>query len=81
MPDDTSNSEYRKQYQRFASRLRDARKEAGFTQVEVADLLNTTQSYISKYERGELRLDIVQLVPFARLYGKSLEYFIEELEN
>ncbi len=41
--------------------LRDLRIEAGYTQVDVAARLGRAQSYVSKYESGELRVDLVTL--------------------
>ena len=76
----TSSTEYEKSYNYFVERLKQARKEAGLTQLEVADRLETTQTYISKYERGALRLDIIQLLDFAKLYGKPITYFVEGIE-
>jgi transcriptional regulator with XRE-family HTH domain len=46
------------------------------TQAEVAHTLKRTQSYVSKCEAGERRIDVVELADFAKLYGKSLSYFI-----
>ncbi len=51
-------------------RLRQARKEAGLTQVEVAKQLKRSQSFVTKAETGERRLDVVELKAFARLYKK-----------
>jgi len=39
-------------------------------------MLKKTQSYISKIESGQRRLDIIQLKSFAKIYKKDLEYFI-----
>ena len=50
-----------KEYQDFALKLKNARLEAGFTQVEAAKKLKRPQSYISKSEAGEQRLDIVEI--------------------
>ena len=63
--------------QDFAERLKRARLEAGLTQVETAKKLKRPQSYISKAEAGEQRLDIVELKRFASLYKKSIDYFIK----
>ena len=52
-------------YQQFLKRLRNARKEAGMTQAEVAAVLGKPQSFISKCETGERRVDIVELSEFA----------------
>ena len=77
---DTSNTDYADKYQQFIQRLKAARKEAGLTQVQTAEKLNKTQSYISKCENGELRIDVIQLLEFAKLYEKPITYFVEGLE-
>lgn len=64
------------QYTRFLERLRAARNQAGLTQAEVAARLGRPQSFVSKCESGERRVDVVELTVFAKLYGKSLGYFI-----
>ena len=64
-------------YRRFLERLRDAWLGAGLTQVDVARALGKPTSYVSKCELGERRVDFVELVAFARLYRKRLEYFAD----
>jgi len=44
-----------------------ARKTAGLTQTELADQLARPQSYVSKYERGERRLDVVEFLALSEL--------------
>ncbi|MGO9603179.1 MAG: helix-turn-helix domain-containing protein [Candidatus Binataceae bacterium] len=63
-------------YARFLERLRRARREAKLTQVQVAKRLARPQSYVSKCESGERRVDVIELVEFARLYRRPLEFFI-----
>lgn len=63
-------------YQEFLVRLRQAREDAGMTQVEVARALGRPQSYVSKCESGERRVDVVELAEFARIYGLPLEHFV-----
>ncbi len=65
-----------KEYQDFALKLKNARLEAGLTQVEASKKLKRPQSYISKAEAGEQRLDVVELQKFAKLYNKDINYFI-----
>lgn len=60
----------------FVARLKQAREEAGLTQVEVAKKLKRGQPYVSKVERGELKVGVVELQQFAKLYGKSISYFL-----
>ncbi len=63
-------------YRLFLTRLREARLEAGLTQAEVAATLRRPQSFLSKCESGERRVDVVELMEFARLYGKKLTFFV-----
>jgi len=65
-----------KEYQDFALKLKNARLEAGLTQVEAAKKLRRPQSYISKSEAGEQRLDIVEIKKFAKVYDKEIDYFL-----
>jgi transcriptional regulator with XRE-family HTH domain len=67
---------YREQYGRFLERLRAARQHAGLTQIDVAQKLARPQSFVSKCESGERRVDVVELQEFARLYDKPLSFFI-----
>lgn len=63
-------------YQAFLVRLRQARNEAGLTQVEVATRLAKPQSYVAKCEAGDRRVDVVELVELAQLYGKPISWFV-----
>ena len=67
---------YSKDHNKIAERLKNARLEAGLGQVEVAEKLGRTQSYLSKIESGQRRFDVLQLKEFAKLYKKPLDYFI-----
>jgi transcriptional regulator with XRE-family HTH domain len=66
----------RARYRQFLRRLRAAREEAGLTQVEVAKALRRPQSFVSKCESGERRVDVVELERFAALYQKPLDFFL-----
>ena len=72
---------YSQEYSRFLELLRDARENKGLTQTEVAQRLGQTQSFVSKVERGERRLDIVELRAFCSALGLSLLKFVEEIER
>ena len=65
-----------RRYQQFLKRLRAARTAVKLTQVEVAQALERPQSYVSKSESGERRVDVVELAEFAKLYHQPLEYFL-----
>ena len=51
--------------------------DAGLTQEEVGRKLGVPQSYVSKSETGERRVDVVELLAFARLYKRRLDSFVE----
>jgi transcriptional regulator with XRE-family HTH domain len=73
-----SKTIYSKDHKFLTEQLKKARVEAGFDQEKAAELLGKTQSYISKIEAGQRRVDVVQLKEFARVYKKSLDYFIKK---
>lgn len=65
-------------YRAFLRRLPTAREDAGLTQVEVGRQLGKPQSFVSKCESGERRVDVVELEAFAELYRKRLTDFLPE---
>lgn len=69
------HSEYQDRYQQFLARLREARRLARLTQAEVALRLGKPQSYVSKCESGERRVDVVELLAFSELYAVPIEFF------
>ena len=64
---------YIERYKRFLLRLREARLKAGMTQEQVATSLGRPQSFVSKCESGERRVDFVEAQDFAELYGIALD--------
>lgn len=71
---------YSEQYQLTLSLLKKAREEAGLSQVQLADRLGQTQTFISKCERGERRLDVIEVRDFCDAIGISFPDFIQALE-
>ena len=69
---------YTNEHKHIVQQLKKARIEAGLDQKEVAKLLGRSQSYVSKIESGQRRIDIIQLKEFARIYKKDLDYFIKK---
>ena len=65
-------SRYTKRYQALLRALREARKAAGLTQLQVARKFGSHPSFVCKCETGERRVDAVELSEFCRLYGVSL---------
>ncbi|MFA7456808.1 MAG: helix-turn-helix transcriptional regulator [Micavibrio sp.] len=72
-----SKSIHRREYKELLAALAAARKEAGLTQAELAKRLKKPQSYISKIENGERRLDVMELMEIARITGFRLQDYWE----
>lgn len=68
-------SVHSKEYSFLLSRLKAARLEAEITQSEAAKALRRPQSFVSKCESGERRVDAIELLHFAKLYKKPVAYF------
>ena len=78
-------SVFTKQFASFRRILIAERKGAGVTQVELAERLSPrgldmTQSVISKVERGERRLDVVEFIYFMRALGRDPTEVIAKVE-
>ena len=71
------NSIHTEEYKATIKRLKEARLVANLRQEDVASKLGKPQSYISKIERGERRIDITELNALARIYKKSPSYFFK----
>jgi transcriptional regulator with XRE-family HTH domain len=69
------DKDYVRRYQQFRQRLRQARVEAGLTQMQASRLFGRHQAFISKCESGERRVDFVELQYFAKMYKKPLDFF------
>lgn len=54
-------------YQSAIEALRSARNEKGLSQAELGRLLGRRQQFVSKYEGGERRLDIVEFIDAATI--------------
>ncbi len=67
-------------YRRLLAALKKARQDAGLNQVQVAARLGRHQSFVSKIESGERRLDVIELAQLCRVYRKDLLQFIKSLE-
>jgi transcriptional regulator with XRE-family HTH domain len=57
------------------------RQAAGFTQLELAQKLGRPQSFVAKYEGGERRLDVIELIEICRLLATEPEKLVRMLKN
>lgn len=68
---------YSQKSEDLLAKLRSARLEAGLTQVEASKKLKKPQSYLSKIERGERKIEAIELGDFAKIYKKDINYFLK----
>lgn len=68
-------------YARFRFLLIEARKAAGISQADLAARLARPQSFVSKYERGERRLDLVEFLDVTRVLGVDPAGIIKRLDE
>ena len=61
--------------------LKALRQEKELTQVELAEKLHRPQSYISKYENGERRLDLIEISDICFACEKPLSEFVQQVEQ
>lgn len=72
---------YSRRYALFTKLLRAAREDAGLTQEDIANRLQATQTFVSKCERGERRLDIIELCSWCEALGIPAGKFVAMLEE
>jgi predicted transcriptional regulator len=61
--------------------LKEVRMESGLRQSDLAERLGQPQSFVSKYESGERRLDILELRQVCQAVGVPLQEFVRRLEE
>lgn len=69
------------EHQRLTALLRHLRKDAGLNQGELADRLGKPQSFVSKYETGERRLDLIELRQVCSALGVTLGELVSRFEG
>ena len=75
------SSEYRRRRQLLLNLLRQIRLEGGLRQVDVAKHMRKPQSFVSNYESGERRLDLLELHQLCEVVGITLVDFVQRLES
>jgi len=68
-------------HKRIAGLLRNLRLEAKLRQVDVAERLRLPQSFVSRYESGERRLDFVEVAEICAALGVRLSDFVRHFES
>lgn len=63
------NAAYTDRYDQFRKLLKELRESKGVTQAQLAERLEIPQSYVSKYETGERRLDFVETAEICEALG------------
>lgn len=58
----------------FYENLRNIREDRGFTQKQIAEVLETTRQYYSDYENGKRDIPIRVYITLANFYGVSIDY-------
>lgn len=76
-----SKSTYNHQRSLVCSMLRQIRIDLGLRQADVARQLGEPQSFVSKYEAGERRLDLIEVYHICRILGITLSEFTDALEQ
>lgn len=72
---------YQPAYEHALALLREARQQAGLSQQQLAARLGRPQNYVSKIERGERRVDILELLEFLSACEASAVRFLEEMRT
>ena len=72
---------HKDQHAHLLELLRQIRSEAGLRQVDLAKRLRQPQSFVSKYESGERRLDLLELQQVCAALGVSLRDFVKRFED
>ena len=68
-------------YQHFLALLVEARKTSQLTQQELSEKLGRPQSCVSKYERGERRLDVIEFLEVSMNLGADPHRILSEIEQ
>ncbi|MGH7110836.1 MAG: helix-turn-helix domain-containing protein [Stellaceae bacterium] len=73
-------SAFTAEYAAFTRRIVSVRNDTGFTQQQLAEQIGKPQSFVSKYERGERRLDLIEFLAIAEALDIDPCQFIRDLQ-
>lgn len=74
-----TNSLHTPEYAAFRKILIAKREQAGITQAAIAETLGVPQSFVSKYESGERRVDVIEFIQICQAIGVEPKTVIEQL--
>ncbi|MAI61138.1 MAG: transcriptional regulator [Micavibrio sp. TMED27] len=72
---------YSEKHKKLCELLIQARKDAGLTQQELADKIKRPQSFVAKYEGGERRLDLIELMEISKIINCDLSALMTNLDR
>ncbi|ADJ65551.1 helix-turn-helix transcriptional regulator [Herbaspirillum seropedicae] len=75
------SEKYRYHEKLFLKQLREARESANVKQTELSEALGEYQSYVSKVETGERRLDVIELIAWCEALGVEADDFVKKLRQ
>jgi len=70
---------YTKKYQDLCSIVTEARQSKGLTQKQLSEKLDKPQSFVSKYENGERRIDVIEFIEICKALGIASDKIIKKL--
>lgn len=76
-----SNKLWDKKQQAFRAAIKEVRTNSELTQVQLAKKLKKPQSYVSKYETGERKLEFVEVMDICSVCGISMKKFADIYSN
>ncbi len=74
------NTQYRSETRLLSDRLRSAREELGITQTDLSQAIGQSQTFVSNLERGNRRIDVVELIDLCEALGIDLVTFLNEFQ-
>lgn len=81
MPQTKDVEFYREQNERLIAFLIEKRKEAGLSQRALAEKLGVVQSYVTRVEKSERRLDVVEFIAYCKALKTSPQKILKQLVN
>ena len=76
-----TRSAFSRKYGRLREVLASARRKQGLTQSSLAQQLKRPQSFVSKFERGERRLDVVEFLEIAHVLGLDAVRLLRDIDR